>query len=80
MSKDFIEEANSDRDPKKKASNRGRPLNSRTTPKPDCFVNIPLTKYERDAIASISEKTGVPRRGIIKRFIKEGLLNADFEL
>ena len=76
----FIEESNEDRDPKKKASNRGRPLNSRTTPKPDCFVNIPLTKYERDAIASISDKTGISRRAIIKKFIKRGLVDAEFEL
>ncbi|MFK7827930.1 MAG: hypothetical protein AB8G05_27525 [Oligoflexales bacterium] len=72
--KDFVNDHDTNSD--KKYSGRGRPFNTKRTPEPEGFMNIPLTKFEKEAIDRIAEKNGSTKRAIVKRWIQQGIMDA----
>lgn len=72
--KNFVNEQ--DTNSEKKYSRRGRPFNTKRTPEAEGYMNIPLTKFEKEAIERLAERTGATKRSIVKRWIQQGIMDA----
>ena len=57
-------------DPKKKI---GRPKGTRRTEPAFCYVNVPFTEEEDEALTRMSKLRGMTKRALLKKFINDGL-------